>query len=295
MLRKGLYFFLLIAVIIIFFVVYQILPPSFDNILYSLSGIFIIGMFLTYFLKRRSRIVVNAQDIKSHLNLPFLGYIPYVKGKDKCQTIFELRNKKKELKSSFVKFKETLSVFSPENKPFKVLGVTSASSREGKSFYSVNLAASYAEDKKDTLLINANLRQEFLSFFSKTKTHKGLSDVLSGQSSFQEAIVSIDLDHLFFMPRGALSPEPQQLLKSENFNNLIKEAKKKFEKIIINLPPVLTCSDISFIEDKCEGIILVVLGKESKLSLLLKSKKILNKNTKIIGAALNKNIPAKSS
>jgi protein-tyrosine kinase len=261
---------------------------SFGNILYFLLGACIFGIILNYIFKRRKNIVIDAQDIKSQLNLAFLGYVFYAKDAGKSQSVFNLREKIPSLKSSFLKLKELLISFSSEEKPLTVLGITSASSQERKSFCSVNLAISYAESQVDTLLINADLRQEVSSCFLGAKDHKGLTDFVSGDCSFQEAIISTKVDFFSFLPRGSASPDPQEMLKSEKFNDLIEEAKRKYKRIIINLPPILPCADLSFIGSKCDGVVLVVLAKAIHLDLLLKAKKILSKKTKVIGAVLNK-------
>ncbi|MCF7872981.1 MAG: CpsD/CapB family tyrosine-protein kinase [Candidatus Omnitrophica bacterium] len=261
---------------------------SFNNLLYFLLGGCILGIILSYILKRRKKTVANAQDIKSQLNLTFLGYIFHTKNEKKYQNLFDLREKIPGLKNSFLKLKELLISFSSEKNPLKVLGVTSACSQERKSFCSINLAISCAEGQENTLFINTDLRQEISSCFLETKNHKGLTDFISGNCSFQEAIISTKVDYFSFLPRGSVSSDPQELLKSAKFNDLIEEAKRKFKRIIINLPPVLPCADLSFVGSKCDGVVLVVLAKAIHLDLLLKAKKILSKKTKIMGAVLNK-------
>lgn len=284
MLKKITWLIFIPLLSVVFFLIYQ-KPASFSkSIFFIIAIIFLIGIILIYFFKYRDIVFPNDTLIKSSLNIPFLGEIPYVK-KEKGQNIFELRKKETGLKTACTKI-EGITPFLKSNIPI-VLGVTSAFPKEGKSFCAANLAIAFAENKEDTLLINANLRKQFLSVFG-TKSNKGLSDFCSKKSSFEEAISSTDLDHFFFMSQGPVFPNPQELLKTKNLDNLIEAAKKKFKKIVVTLPPVLTCADASLIGDKCDGVILVVSTQKNHLNSLVKVKNILNRNTKIIGALLNK-------
>ncbi|MCF7875093.1 MAG: CpsD/CapB family tyrosine-protein kinase [Candidatus Omnitrophica bacterium] len=285
MLKKIIWLIFILLLSVAFFLIYQ-KPASFSKSIFFIPAIiFFIGIILIYFFKYRDIVSPDATLIKSSLNIDFLGEIPYVK-KESCQNIFELRKKETGLKTAFTKIKSATPFLNNNNNPV-VLGVTSAFPKEGKSFCAANLAIAFAEEKEDTLLINANLRKQFLSVFG-TKSNKGLSDFCSKESSFDEAISSTDLDHFFFMPQGPVFPNPQELLKTKNLDNLIEAAKKKFKKIVISLPPALTCADASLIGDKCDGIILVVSAQKNHLNSLVKVKNILNRNTKIIGALLNK-------
>ncbi|MCF7892718.1 MAG: CpsD/CapB family tyrosine-protein kinase [Candidatus Omnitrophica bacterium] len=284
MLKKIIWLTFIFLLSAAFFLVYQKYSFSLKSVSFVLVPLVLVGTALIYFCKYKNIILPDAGFIKSDLNLPFLGEVPCVKKEG--QNIFKLREKTADLKSSFAKIKET-TISLVEKKDPVVLGVASVFPKEGKNFCAANLAVAFAEGKEDTLLINANLRKQSLSVLG-VKSNKGLSDFLLKKSSFEEAISSTGLDHFFFLSQGPVSSNPQELLKIKNFDNLIEAAKEKFKKIVISLPPVLTCADASLIGDKCDGLILVFSAQKNHLNSLVKGKDILNRNTKIIGALLNK-------
>ncbi len=263
-------------------------PTPARDIIYVLIGSLAAGAAVSYVIEFLDSTLSSSEDIELYLNMPFLGYIPYEERREKQKNIFRIREKNQVLKDAFAKFKVALTFSFPEDKPLKMLGITSSLPKEGKSFCAANLAISFAEAKDETLLIDADLRRGSLSSMLGIKAQKGLSNILTGGCSFEEAVVSAQIPHLSFICRGPASPNPQELLHSKKVDDLLEAAKGKFKRIIIDSPPVLATADASLIGNKCDGVCLVVLAKKTQLNLIVETKKVLTKNTKIIGAVLNK-------
>ncbi len=130
-----------------------------------------------------------------------------------------------------------------KNKPSKVIALHSSIAGEGKTFVSANLASILALTNKTVLLIDADLR--------KARTHKiynlsnkvGLSDYLEGTTSFTEVIQPTKTKGLSVVCAGSKPLFPSELLNNSKLEEMINEAKKYYEYIIINNPPVNIVND----------------------------------------------------
>lgn len=144
----------------------------------------------------------------------------------------------------------------------KVIGVTSAQPREGKSTISINLAYSLAELGKKVLLIDADMRRP--SIHAKTEIEKtpGLSNLLISSNSVSAAInkykstkgeTSFDI-----MPGGDEIENPSELLDSKRMETLMNVLKNAYEYILIDLPPVGAVVDAVSVSKLTSGMIVVI-------------------------------------
>ena len=120
---------------------------------------------------------------------------------------------------------------------------TSSVSGEGKTFLAENLAITYANSKLKTLLIGADLRKPKLySDFSKENS-KGLSTYLGNDHSFEEISSNTDLEYLDVIVSGPIPDDPAMLFVGDLFKKLIQEAKSKYDRVIIDTPPLGLVAD----------------------------------------------------
>ena len=126
----------------------------------------------------------------------------------------------------------------------RVLAVTSAVSREGKTSLSSQFAVSIARASGEkTLLIDADMRSPDISEVFQVSNERGLAEVLSGECTPQDAIVSNFNEFLHLLPAGVLSSSPHRLVGNGAFERLIQELRHEYRYIIIDTPPVLSASE----------------------------------------------------
>jgi capsular exopolysaccharide synthesis family protein len=184
---------------------------------------------------------------------------------------------------------------STEEHPLHCIGVTSPGSQEGKSTTVCNLAVSIAYNYKRVLLVDADMRKSRLHQVFKKKNKIGLSSFLSGQDDFNSIIQSTDIENLFFIAAGPHPPNPSELLASHKLKEFITEAKKQFDYIIFDTPPIAVVTDASILSQKVDGIVIVVeVGKTIKRALFRVESLLTGSNARIVGTVLNK-ASAKSS
>ena len=142
-----------------------------------------------------------------------------------------------------------------------VVGISSALAGEGKSLTSVNLAYSLAQLGKRVLLIDCDMRRPSLAAKLPISKVPGLSNYLTGQNDIQSVIqsCSYDSDVLFdVISSGNNPPNPIELLSSAKMERVLTELRKKYDHIIIDLPPVGEVSDAMVAAKFTDGILLVV-------------------------------------
>ncbi|MCM8819748.1 MAG: hypothetical protein NC925_03020, partial [Candidatus Omnitrophica bacterium] len=116
---------------------------------------------------------------------------------------------------------------------------------------------------------------------------EGLSSLLAGMCSFDEAVAKTAIQNLYIIARGPATPNPAELLSSQKIISILEEAKKRFKRIVLDAPPLFGVSDTVLLSDKCDGLVFVIKSASTSLKLILEAKKLLGKKIKIIGAVLN--------
>jgi protein-tyrosine kinase len=178
--------------------------------------------------------------------------------------------------------------FAAVDKPAKILCVTSCQEGEGKTTTCANLAITYAQEGKRTLLIDADLRRSNLHQAFVITNRLGLTHYLVNKQSLSDVAIATHVEHLWLLPSGPTPPNPAELLSSNKMDELLREAVEKFDVIIIDTPPILVVTDAQIIAAKCEGVLLVIRSGKIKRGALLKAKtKLEHVKARILGVVLN--------
>lgn len=126
----------------------------------------------------------------------------------------------------------------------RVFLITSAIPGEGKTFTSSNFAAILAQQDLKTLLVDADLRKPSVSKLLFNENIKpGLSEVLLGHVTAEQAIVPTKIENLWVLPAGGIAPNPSELLAQSRIKDVFGLLKEKFDRIVIDTSPVLAVRD----------------------------------------------------
>ncbi|HGK3713996.1 TPA: capsular polysaccharide biosynthesis protein Cps4D [Streptococcus pneumoniae] len=172
----------------------------------------------------------------------------------------------------------------------KVISVTSVSPGEGKTTTSVNIAWSFARAGYKTLLIDGDTRNSVISgFFKSREKITGLTEFLSGTADLSHGLCDTNIENLFVVQSGSVSPNPTALLQSKNFNDMIETLRKYFDYIIVDTAPIGIVIDAAIITQKCDASILVTAAGEANKRDVQKAKQQLKQTGKLfLGVVLNK-------
>ncbi|MBE6685608.1 MAG: CpsD/CapB family tyrosine-protein kinase [Ruminococcaceae bacterium] len=171
----------------------------------------------------------------------------------------------------------------------KVIAVTSCYENEGKTTVALHLAKSFAELGKKVLLIDVDMRKSVMAGRNTTaKDTLGLSEVLTGMNTLQECLYPTQFKNLQILFSGQYPPNPVELISGKYFAELIANARKSYDYIILDTPPLGRVIDAAVASTLCDGTVLVMGGNRVRIK---QAKEVVNQlrmsNCKILGVIRN--------
>jgi capsular exopolysaccharide synthesis family protein len=146
----------------------------------------------------------------------------------------------------------------PANPP-GVIGVTSSVKKEGKSLTTLNLGATFAEQRDvRVLVVDADLRRPSLSGLVGIESRYGLSHLLTRDLPLQKAILETPIPDLHIMAAGEAAENPAELLGSRQMSDLIEVLRTEFDLVIFDTPPILYVHDAGILGSQVDGVIYVI-------------------------------------
>ena len=177
--------------------------------------------------------------------------------------------------------------YSSFDEEVRVIVVTSSDPGEGKSTISGNIAMTFAQDTKHTLIIDCDLRKPSLHKKFKISNSAGLSEVLIGKEKIDSVVYNFN-DYLDVITSGKLPPNPSEMLGSKTMERLLNELKERYDVIILDTAPLQVVTDAQILSRRADGVILVVRANITKREYVLQAKSLVEKvGGKILGTVLN--------
>lgn len=233
-------------------------------------------------------------DIERYIKVKALGNIPI--NVNKKNEIVE-RNNAKSYVTECINTIRTNILYMNSTKKAKTILITSCMPREGKSWVSANIAASFAETNRKVLIIDADMRKGRANKIFGIDNTEGLSnylhfitgnikeDIELGRKYIKET----QIPNLHILSNGPIPPNPSELLASSGMKELVTLLKNIYDIIIIDAPPCKLVSDSIVLSTIVDSTVLVVNAEKTKISDLKEVKKSINiVGGKIIGAILNR-------
>ncbi|MEH7249107.1 CpsD/CapB family tyrosine-protein kinase [Neobacillus niacini] len=179
-------------------------------------------------------------------------------------------------------------LFSSVDKEVKSIVVTSAEPSDGKSTTAANLAIVLAQQGKQVLLVDTDLRKPSVHYTFNVSNMDGLTSVLTKEISLDKAITKTKVPNLDILTSGPIPPNPSELLDSKSMETILEQLKDRFEYVVLDSPPILVVTDSQILAKKCDGVVLVVAsGKTHKESALQAKELLENARSNIFGVVLN--------
>lgn len=142
--------------------------------------------------------------------------------------------------------------------PRRVVTVVGPAPTIGKSFCSANLGAVLAESGRRAVVVDADLRKGRLHHYLGGTREHGLSELISGELTYEQVIRPTLFPGLDFVATGKLPPNPAGLLGSERFQTVLEELSKRYDYVVIDTAPVLAVTDAVLV-GRHAGVNLMVL------------------------------------
>ena len=250
-----------------------------------------LGFGVAFAIEFLDKSLKTVDDVKKYLKLNVLGTIPALDFKD----IGDHRDveKLKMIDQQLVTYDfsptpigeayrslRTNLVFSKKNGRIQTLVITSTAPGDGKSFTAANLAISIAQHKSSTLLIDADLRRGVLHNTFGVPKEPGFTNYLTGTATFPQVTNETLIPNLYLITCGSLLPNPSELLGSHQMKRFLDEAKRKFDTIIFDSPPLNAATDA------------IVIGTQVDTTVIVIRSGVTNRNVARQKLDLYKNVPA---
>lgn len=173
--------------------------------------------------------------------------------------------------------------------PPKTILITSALPREGKTTTSINTAIVLAQKGTRVLLIDADLRRPSIHKALGLGHRTGLSNVLTGGATLQQATVrSSLLPTLYVLPAGTPPPNPAELMASGQMVDVLAELRDQYDHIVVDTPPTLSVTDAVVLSTKADAVVLVIRSSQTTKPALRRARDILAQvNARVAGVLLN--------
>ncbi|HPT11458.1 MAG TPA: polysaccharide biosynthesis tyrosine autokinase [Bacteroidales bacterium] len=208
--------------------------------------------------------IIDKKDIEKVTRTPILGYISHSNYSTEIPVIEKPGST---LSESFRSIRTSLRYFITEEKP-RVIGISSTISGEGKTFVAVNLAAIISMLGKKTLLVGLDLRKPRIHRILGLDNKVGMSTYLSNNSTFDEIIQPTRIENLWYTASGPIPPNPAELIERTTMAAFLEEARKQFDYIILDTPPVAIVTDALLLSSHADIMLFVVRQRYSSRSTL---------------------------
>ncbi len=223
------------------------------------------------FLKENMNSKVRGRKDLENLSIPFVGEIPLY-GRVRRSGLFRKKvtpstetkivvqeGSRDVVNEAFRVLRTNLEFVSSDDGKAQVILMTSFNPGSGKTFLTVNIAATLALKGKRVLVIDGDLRRGSTSVYVGSP-HSGLSNYLAGKiQRIEDVIVPASAAVRFdVLPIGTIPPNPTELLSGERLQALLAELRTRYDYVFIDCPPIELVADTHIIEKYADRTIFVV-------------------------------------
>ena len=265
-------------------------PDVNRTVLLALAFGLFLGCMVVVGLEFMENTVASQADVEERLGLAFLGFVPRVEDKaenPRERDLFVHRQPKSSVAECCRAIRTNLLFMSPD-KPFKTLVVTSSGPQEGKSTTCIFLGVAMAQSGNRVLLLDTDMRRPRLHKAFGVPNDVGISSLVVGEGTLDKAVKSTEVPNLFVLPCGPIPPNPAELLHTQAFAELLKAAGEKFDRIILDSPPLNAVSDSAVLATQTDGVVLVLrAGKTNREAARRALRSLADVQAQMYGAILN--------
>jgi capsular exopolysaccharide synthesis family protein len=254
----------------------------------------VIGVLIALVLEAMDTNLKTMSEIEEALQLPLLAAIPQVDAENLLPAKFK-EHAVTPGTSSWSKVAEALRgmrtsiLLSSPGAPPKVIMVASTRPAEGKSSVAGLTAITFALNGSKVLLVDADLRRPAVHLRFRMGKGLGLSSVLSGKATLDEAVVAWpDLPNVHILTSGPVPPLPSELLSSSQMEDLLTRARAEYDFVFLDTPPVLAVTDASVLGRLADAAILIIRYNAAQKQVVRRCIDLLERSgTHLLGVAVN--------
>ena len=254
-----------------------------------------IGLIIVFLNVMTFRTVRSEEELKSLLNIPCLGTLPFYQKKSRRSSVRTEINILRDGENSdyveSIRLVRTRLERQMEGK--QVLMVTSSISGEGKSTVAANLAVAMARKGKRVVLVDCDLRNPTVrQIFDLKEEYPGLVSILRGESELEQSLVPVQ-DHgnpvgLTLLPGGKREPKLVEILASENMQKVIEKLRTMADIVILDTPPSAMLVDAMMLVRHVDAVAYVIMSDYARRRYIFEGvEELTTAGAPIVGCILN--------
>jgi succinoglycan biosynthesis transport protein ExoP len=241
-----------------------------------LSGL-LLGAALSWGREQMDRSLKTPEDVEEKLGVTFLGLLPtFAEDKEKvvaakARVTRKRRPESTTLPPELVVHEAPLSgvaeaarsirtniMFMNPDRPYKRLLVSSAAPSEGKTTVACSIAIALAQGGQRVCIVDCDLRRPRLHRIFGRAGDAGVTNVIVGDATVDEVAKPTMVQNLWSVPAGPTPPNPADLLHSDRFKKFLSDLSDRFDRVVIDSPPVVPVTDSAIISTLVDGTVFVV-------------------------------------
>jgi polysaccharide biosynthesis transport protein len=266
-----------------------ILPQVQRDLMMSGFGGLVLALVLAFGFEYFDSRIKSPDEVKTHLDLPFLGMIPAVSVKEASGEAPMLQDSVPPAFSEAIRAVRTAILFSSADEGSRSLVITSTGPHEGKTLVSSSLAITLAQAGQKTLVIDADMRRPRMHEALGRPQEPGLSNVLVGDTKLSDAARATSVPNLTLLAAGHIPPNPAELLGSKKYEELLAQLRRMYDWVVIDAPPVMPVTDAALVAHTAGGVLFVV-GSEMtpRQNAAAAIEQLRGANARFVGVVLNR-------
>lgn len=273
------------------------------NLALGLVGGLVLGVAFAFGRELLDRSVKHPEDVERELGLTFLGLLPQLAEGSSQRTYGRREAPKYDLTqrpelvvhalpassvAEAARAVRTNIVFMAPDKPHRVILVTSAAPSEGKTTVACCVAIAMAQAGQRVALVDCDLRRPRLHRVFGAGSSAGVTTALLDPARLESAIFDTEVPNLQVIPCGPIPPNPAELLHSEAFGRFLDSLRDRFDRVVLDSPPVVPVTDAAILSARVDGTLLVVRALRTTKDLVRQGARALRDvGGNVIGVVLN--------
>jgi capsular exopolysaccharide synthesis family protein len=282
-------------------------PRVMMNVLTAVGAGLILGIGLALLREQMDNTLKTPEDVEQRLNVTFLGLLPEIADETPGEKRKNGRRKRSrrvvpsELAPELLVHERPTSgvaeaarslrtnlMFMNPDKPYRRILVTSAAPSEGKTTVAVSVAISLAQGGQRVCIVDCDLRRPRLHRIFDRAGDVGLMNVILGEASVDEVAKPTLVPNLYCVPCGPTPPNSADVVASDKFRRVLDELSKRFDRVILDSPPVIAVTDSAIASTLVDGVLFVVRAFKTTQNLCRSGLRTLRDvDAPIAGAVLN--------
>lgn len=272
------------------------------NVAMGFAAGLVLGILLAWLREQLDATLKMPEDVETKLGTTFLGLLPEIGTDSPAKALAGRWKKSSPIESpELIVHKRPLSGFAeaaravrtnlmfmnPDN-PIRRILVTSAAPTEGKTMVACSLAIALAQGGLRVCIVDCDLRRPRLHRVFDRVGDAGITNMLLGEATLDEVAKPTVVENLWSIPAGPMPPNPADALHSERFREIIRKLGERFDRVVIDSPPLVAVTDGTILSKICDGTIFVVRAfKTSKFLCRQALRSLRDVDAPLLGVVLN--------